>query len=103
MMVSRVMTLRMLPLNVWLLLGGASGWSIPAARIMATTTIGPKSGSLRAGREQDIKMESCACQRRGRRTSQVRPALTPFYGSPKVTFCDVRFDWVRRIGCPLTA
>ena len=44
---SKVMTLRILPLNCWLLL--ANRWSIPAARIMAATIIGLKSGSLKPG------------------------------------------------------
>lgn len=52
MTVSKVMKLRMLPLDVWLTFGGANRWGIPAARIMAATIIGLKSGSLKALREQ---------------------------------------------------
>ncbi len=51
MTVSKVMMLRMLPLDVWLTLDGANRWGIPAARIMAATIIGVKSGSLKALRE----------------------------------------------------
>jgi hypothetical protein len=42
----------MLPLDVWLTFDGANRWGIPAARIMAATIIGLKSGSLKALREQ---------------------------------------------------
>jgi hypothetical protein len=60
---SKVMTLRMLPLNVPF--DGADRWSIPAARIMAAMMIGLKSGSLKA--------------------SPQRGAHRP-YGSPDATF-----------------
>ena len=52
MTVSKVMKLRMLPLDVWLTFDGANRWGIPAARTMAATIIGLKSGSLKALREQ---------------------------------------------------
>jgi hypothetical protein len=54
MTVSKVMMLRMLPLDVWLTFDGANRWGIPAARIMAATIIGLKSGSLKALREQSL-------------------------------------------------
>jgi hypothetical protein len=82
MTVSKVMKLRMLPLDVWLTFDGANRWGIPAARIMAATMIGLKSGSLKALRER---------------------APRCFYGWPSAAFCDARLWLVRRGDCVLDA
>ena len=72
---SKVMTLRMLPLNVPF--DGANRWGIPAARIMAATMIGLKSGRLKACRAQAVDIGPCIADRQGRSQRRSQCASLP--------------------------